>query len=113
MSMGRVCEIDEANNTSTVKYIISENNDTLVSGAISNLNETYCKIPFISHETIHAHHISQSDWEKYSGGTVFNAMEKCTKDTISGIKLSDSGLEQKFQVESDHKVWEKVRDDDE
>jgi len=64
MNIGRVCEIDEEHNTNTIRYIIAPEDYGVKPGTVSNLDDTFCNIPFTSENTIHINNVEKSEWNK-------------------------------------------------
>jgi len=62
MNIGRVCEIDEKNNTNTIRYIIAPEGYGVKPGTVSILDDTFCKIPFTTENTIDISNVETSEW---------------------------------------------------
>ena len=63
MEIGRVCEIDEENNTNTIAYVIAPEEYDMTAGTVSDLEKTFCKIPFISEELVSISNVQESEWK--------------------------------------------------
>lgn len=63
MEIGRVCEIDVLKNTHTVAYVISPEGYGFLPGQVSDLDKTFCKIPYESEELISINNTGQSEWK--------------------------------------------------
>lgn len=62
--IGRVCEIDQARNISTIKYVIAPGSKELRSGKVSDLDKTFCIIPYTREDVVSISNISTSEWKK-------------------------------------------------
>ncbi len=66
VNIGRVCEINEAEKTNTTRFIIAPEDYGLTPGTVSSLEDTYCRIPFTTEQTIHIADVETSDWNVQS-----------------------------------------------
>lgn len=63
MEIGRVCEIDEKNNTNTIAHVIAPEDYGLATGKASDLDKTFCKFPFSTEELISIINVGRSKWK--------------------------------------------------